>query len=221
MAARKPISVYLEITPRRTFAGAVDWAGWCRSGRTPDDALEALVAYGPRYAKVVGKRAGFTPPADVAGVKVSHRLKGGPTTDFGAPQVAPPSDRQPLGEVELRREITVLRAAWRAFDAALKRHAGVELRKGPRGGGRDRDAIVEHVLEAERTYVRKLGVRTPPRLMFTPEGLQEHREATCEAIRAVNAAGEVPGSWPLRYAIRRITWHVLDHAWEMQDKDLS
>ena len=27
--------------------------------------------------------------------------------------------------------------------------------------------------------------------------------------------------WPPRYTIRRITWHVLDHAWEMQDRRTS
>ena len=28
----------------------------------------------------------------------------------------------------------------------------------------------------------------------------------------------VPKGWPHRYAARRIAWHVLDHAWEMEDR---
>src|SRR5438067_302187 len=24
--------------------------------------------------------------------------------------------------------------------------------------------------------------------------------------------------WPVRYAARRMAWHVLDHAWEMEDR---
>ena len=24
--------------------------------------------------------------------------------------------------------------------------------------------------------------------------------------------------WPARYAARRIAWHVLDHAWEIEDR---
>jgi len=39
--------VYLESGSRRTFAGAIDWPGWCRSGRDEASALEALLSYGP------------------------------------------------------------------------------------------------------------------------------------------------------------------------------
>jgi hypothetical protein len=225
MAARGPIPVYLEITPKRSFAGAVDWPGWCRSGRTPDQALEALVAYGPRYAKVVGKGAGFTPPADVAELKVTHRLKGGPTTEFGAPQVAPPDDRQPLGEVELRREITLLRAAWRAFDAALTRHAGVELRKGPRGGGRDQQRMASHVFGAEQGYLGQLGARPPK---AASEGSDADRRALRNAVVAALSArardepldnpSGAKKRWLPRFFVRRAAWHALDHAWEIEDR---
>ena len=58
-----PIAVYLEIGPKRTFAGAVEWPGWCRIGRGEEEALEALLAYAPRYARVV-EAAGLTAPAD-------------------------------------------------------------------------------------------------------------------------------------------------------------
>ena len=225
MAARRPIPVYLEVTPKRTFAAAVDWPGWCRSGRTRDEALEALVAFGPRYAKVVGKRAGFAPPADFAGLKVSQRLKGGPTTAFGAPQVAARGDREPLGEAGLKREITLLRAAWRAFDAALKRHAGVELRKGPRGGGRDQQRMASHVFDAEQGYLRQLGARPPK---AASEATDADRRALRKAVVAALSArardepldnpSGAKKRWLPRFFVRRAAWHALDHAWEIEDR---
>jgi len=45
------------------------------------------------------------------------------------------------------------------------------------------------------------------------------RSAILEAVRT-RTFGSPPRSerWPARYAIRRIAWHVLDHAWEIEDK---
>jgi hypothetical protein len=68
---------------------------------------------------------------------------------------------------------------------------------------------VEHVREAERGYARSLGLRLPA---GTP--WQEQREALAARLRT----GASGGSWPARYAFRRIGWHVLDHAWEIEDK---
>ena len=217
--------MYLEATPKRTFAAAVDWPGWCRSGRTTDEALDALVVYGARYAKAIGERAGFTPPAVVAELNVTDRLKGGPTTEFGAPQVAPPGDHQPLGEVELRREITLLRAAWRAFDSALKRHVGVELRKGPRGGGRDQQRMALHVFGAEQGYLGQLGARPPK---AASEGTDADRRALRKAVVAALSArardepvhnpSGTKKRWLPRFYVRRAAWHALDHAWEIEDR---
>lgn len=102
----------------------------------------------------------------------------------------------------------MLQGAWRAFDAAASRAPAI-LRKGPRGGGRDRDAIIEHVREAERHYASKAGVRIPPRTAWT-----EQRSLLVAALRRDPAEG----SWPRRAALRRIAWHVLDHAWEIEDR---
>lgn len=33
--------------------------------------------------------------------------------------------------------------------------------------------------------------------------------------------GKMARSWPLRYLIRHTAFHTLDHAWEMEDKDLT
>jgi hypothetical protein len=45
------------------------------------------------------------------------------------------------------------------------------------------------------------------------------RTEILEAVRT-RTFGTPPRSkpWPARYAIRRIAWHVLDHAWEIEDK---
>ncbi|MEP6681198.1 MAG: hypothetical protein ABJB65_06925 [Chloroflexota bacterium] len=216
---KRPIPVYLEVTPRRTFAAAVDWPGWCRSGKTEDEALDALVAYGPRYANVAGRSAGFTAPTDTSMLKLTERLKGGPTTEFGAPQATPRSDHQPLDEAELRRQTTLLRAAWRVFDAMLKRHAGVELRKGPRGGGRDQARMAAHVVDAERSYLTQLGARPPK---GDDPGALRKRVVAALAARAHDEPIDDPSGtkkrWEPRFFVRRAAWHALDHAWEIEDR---
>jgi hypothetical protein len=121
---------------------------------------------------------------------------------------------------ECERQIKLLRACWQVFDDAAAR-VSEELQKGPRGGGRDRAKVVAHTFEAERSYARKIGVQSPIRSLNTEAGLQAHRDAICEAIERVNAHDAELARWPVRYFIRRATWHVLDHAWEMEDKDLS
>ena len=81
--------------------------------------------------------------------------------------------------------------------------------------------MIDHTFESERSYARQVGVRTPNGAMATPAGLQEHRDAVCQAIREINVSGATIARWPLRYFIRRAAWHVMDHAWEMEDKDLT
>ena len=84
--------MYLEVGARRVFAGALDWPGWCRSGRDEESAVGALVEYAPRYARGVKRAAGgFTAPKDPSALRVMERLKGNATTDFGAPGIAPAS----------------------------------------------------------------------------------------------------------------------------------
>jgi hypothetical protein len=220
------VAVYLEIGTKRTFAGAIEWPGWCRSGRSEDEALQALVAYGPRYAAIVGGSSPqFHAPGDVADLKVVERLKGGSGTDFGVPGVAPAADRRPLDAGELARLCRLLTECWSAFDAAAAAAAGVELRKGPRGGGRDLPKIVTHVKEADEAYLVQLGARRPKE-----RGPDEAAEtdrlhvAMLEAFSA-RARGEplaepnrVKKPWTPRYFVRRSAWHVIDHAWEIQDR---
>lgn len=116
--------------------------------------------------------------------------------------------------------MTLLQAAWAFFDQVRGR-VSAELRKGPRGGGRDRDGIVRHTLGAEQhLFAPKFGLRTPFDALLTGQGLSAHRDAYLQAIRAYHAQGKAARAWPLRYLIRHSAYHTLDHAREMQDKDL-
>lgn len=149
-----------------------------------------------------------------------ERLAGNATTDFGAPGVIPSADRTATTPAECARFEKILRAGWRALDAARGRAADKALRKGPRGGGRDLDAIIRHVVESERGYLGALGWK----VRFsgaTEEGVGESRAAVIEGLRA-SVRGDIPergprgGSrWPARYFVRRVAWHTMAHAWEI------
>jgi hypothetical protein len=220
------IDVYLEIGEKRMFAGVIDWPGWCRSGRDEESALQALVDYGARYARVLrAKEFGFQAPVDVSRFVIVERLKGNATTDFGAPGLAPARDAKPVNAEELKRFEALLKACWQAFDAAVKSARGGPLRKGPRGGGRDPDGIVQHVLGGDGGYLSRLGRKVSQGdAADLGEELKRTRKAILEALKAA-AQGEVAERgprggirWTPRYFVRRVAWHVLDHAWEIEDR---
>jgi len=194
--------VYFEEGKSSVFAAAIDWPGWCRRAKSTDLALEALLDYQDRYAAVL------TVPFKPGKLEVVGSVRGNATTDYGAPAVDTPWDAEPITKRDLTRQVTVLKDCWAAFDAAVKASSS-KLTKGPRGGGRDRDAVVDHVREAERHYCSKLGTRVPPRTPWV-----EQRLVVTEAL----LADSPEGTWPSRYSLRRIAWHVLDHAWEIEDK---
>jgi hypothetical protein len=212
------MDAYLEVGKSRTFAAALDWPGWCRSGRDADAAQQALLDYAPRYARVLkSTRLGFKAPAKL---KVVEHLKGDATTDFGSPGVPPEADAAPVDEAELRRLESVLKACWRAFDATIEAARGKALEKGPRGGGRELDDIVSHVLDADSGYLYRVASKVEP----GPERLARTRTAILAALTAA-AHGEVPEQgprggkrWSARYFVRRVAWHVLDHTWEIEDR---
>lgn len=219
-----PLDIYLEIGSRRTFAAALDWPGWCRMGRDEAAALRALFEYGPRYARILrSARLGFQTPGDISALAVVERLKGNATTDFGAPDLAPAGDARPLDDAELRRLQALLKACWRALDAAVARARGKPLRTGPRGGGRTLDGIFRHVLEAEAAYLSQLGGKAPPSESWSlsPEPI---RRAILKTLTA-SAHGEIAPygprggkRWLPRHFVRREAWHVLDHVWEIEDR---
>ncbi len=197
-----PARVYLEEGRTSVFAVALDWPGWCRRGRSPEAALAALSEYRDRYRAVPSIT--FRPgPLEVLGV-----VAGSATTDFGAPDAVWPEDRLLPSRAERRRHIERLEDCWRYFDGVVER-APARLRTGPRGGGRDRDAIVEHVREAERAYASRVGHPLPPRTPWP-----EQRAVLATAL----TRDDPEARWPAGYALRRIAWHVLDHAWEIEDR---
>src|SRR6266700_3717915 len=213
--------VYLECGSKRVFACSLDWPGWCRSGKSEELALEALAAYVPRYAPVA-KLAGAELPAS-AGEEfdVVERVPGSATTNFGAPGVIPAADATPLTSGEASRFAALLRASWTYFDGVVA-GAPAELRKGPRGGGRDRDKIAAHVLGAEAAYARKLGLRLREPAIDDAAAIAAHRDSVAAVLDAASdGAPLAEKGWPARYALRRFTWHVLDHAWEIEDRSPS
>ena len=211
--------VYLELGSKRIFACSLDWPGWCRSGKTEQAALEALSAYAPRYAPVAVEAGKRFPKNAGDSLEVVERLPGSATTDFGAPAATPEADLEPLTKAQAARQADFLRASWVVFDRVVA-SAPATLRKGPRGGGRDRDAIVDHVLGAEVAYARKIGLRHAQPAGDDREALEAVRSSIEAAIRDARAPlpADLPKGWPFRYAARRFTWHVLDHAWEIEDR---
>lgn len=220
------MDVYLEVGKKKAFAGAIEWPGWCRSGGDEEQALQALCDYGPRYAAVLRSAVlEFQPPPDASAFSVIERLEGDASTDFGAPGKIPSSDARPVSDPDLRNLQLLLGACWQAFDSAARSAAGKELHLGPRGGGRDLEKIIHHVLEAEAAYHRRLGFKTDQQRDGDPfEELVRRRGMNLEALASA-AHGELPSQgprgglrWPPRYYVRRSAWHVLDHAWEIEDR---
>ena len=125
-----------------------------------------------------------------------------------------------MSNEELERELTLMQACWAFFDDVRWR-VSAEMQRGPRGGGRDRDHIVRHTFGTEQDWAKKIGVLTPQGAMLTDEELGAHRDAYCDAIRSFHSQGKMARTWPLRYLIRHTAFHTLDHAWEMEDKDLT
>jgi hypothetical protein len=208
--------VYLEVGKRRVFASAADWPGWTRAGKDEESALEALAAAAPRYAQAA--RAARVPFAPTSKLEVVERLPGDATTEFGAPGAIAKAESKRLTKKEAGRLSALVAASWTVLDRVVE-GAPASLRKGPRGGGRDRDKIVEHVLGAEAMYARKLGLRLQQPLGGDAAAIREFRNAIVAGLRA-GTKGISEGGWPARYAARRMAWHVLDHAWEIEDRSV-
>jgi hypothetical protein len=211
-------AVLLEVGKKRVFACALDWPGWARAGKDEALALEALAAYVPRYGEVA-EQAGIAFPDRVGErLEVVERLPGDASTEFGVPGAVAEADAAPTTRAQAERLAALVQASWTVFDR-VRAGAPASLRKGPRGGGRDRDKMVDHVLGAEAGYARKLGVRQPQPAIDDQAAIAALRAALLEVLRVPSEGSPpLPKGWPPRYGARRIAWHVLDHAWEMQDR---
>jgi len=218
-----PVRVMLEQgKKKRVVACAFDWPGWDRSARTGADVVAVLAAYRPRYTKVA-ELAGYGAEFSATGeFEVVERLDGiGMTDYYGVSGRAAAPEYDPMTDAECERKIALLEASWRTFDDMAAR-VSHELRKGPRGGGRERDQIIRHVNGAEiYEFAPKVGVKVPLETRDDADALREYREAFVEGIREHHANGEPARSWALQFLIRRCAWHMLDHAWELEDRDLT
>ena len=215
-SASSIVRVLIEATPKRAFASALDWPGWSRSGRDEASALAALDAYTARYRPVAqAARVRFPPHPSF---EVVERLPGNGSTDFGVPDAVATVEREAPTVAEAKRLAALVEGAW-AVLAAIAAIAPPTLRKGPRGGGRDRDEVFQHVLSPESaSYARAIGLRLAEPSVGDRAAIEASRTTIAEAIRAGGRKDAPEHRWPIRYAARRIAWHVLDHAWEIEDK---
>jgi hypothetical protein len=194
--------VYIEVGNKRAFASAADWPGWSRSGKDEASALDNLAAYALRYAPVA-KLARIDFPKEATNFEVVERLKGDVSTDFGVPHVPAKGERARMTPKQTERMVALMVACWKYLDQVRAR-VPEELRKGRRGGGRDRDKMYAHVLDAEIAYAGAIGLKLK----------QPDRKALLESFGKPNRDEK----WPVPYAVRRTAWHALDHAWEMEDR---
>ena len=212
------LEIGAEVSPKKTFVWAIDWPGWCRSGKDRDLAIEVLIAARNRYAKVA-ERAGLElPTVDPDDLHIAETVDGGGGTEFGVPSSITKLDRRGTSKAEAERLASLVEAAWVIFERVAER-SPAELRKGPRGGGRDRDKMVDHVIGADHAYAHEIGLRRPEPTRADRGTVDAERSAVLEVLRQPSGGSPLADRrWTQRYAARRIAWHALDHAWEMEDR---
>jgi hypothetical protein len=211
------VAVSIETADKKAFATAVDWPGWSRSGKTEEVAIEALIAYAMRYAPIA-RAAGQDFDPDTVDVEVVEHLAGGGATDFGVPEQVTKQDRRRVTAAGGKRLAALVEAAWSAFDA-ISRTAPEELRKGPRGGGRDTSKIRDHVFGSEQSYARSMGIKRKEFPTSDRASLDDLRAEMLDVLRSSTDGSPIAGrKWTTRYAAHRVAWHALDHAWEIEDR---
>jgi hypothetical protein len=207
-----------EIAPKKAFVWAVEWPGWCRSGRTAEAARAHLVEVRSRYAPVAQIAGLRLPRVTVDQLEVVESLKGGGATEFGVPSAIGQDDRRTVSARDAKRLAALVEAAWTTFDRVAS-EAPAELRKGPRGGGRDTAKVIAHVVEADSAYAREIGIKNKPPSPDDADAVTALRTSILEALsNPSNGSPLADRKWTLRYAARRIAWHAIDHAWEIEDR---
>jgi hypothetical protein len=210
--------IYIELGGKKAIAWSLAWPGWCRIRTSEATAVQALIDTAPRY-QLIAQQAGleFTP----GDLMIVERLSGDANTAWGVPSVLAPTETRFIDAPNAQRNVALLRAAWDVLEEVVA-HSTAELLKGPRGGGRDRDEIRRHVIEAERTYARKIGVRHKPFEMDDRGSLDAMRDEIADVLsKPSSGAPLIPSGWNASYAIRRIAWHVVDHIWEIEDRQIE
>lgn len=212
------IEIGEEVGAKRTFVWAIDWPGWSRGGKDASLAIDSLIEHRPRYA-IVAREASLTlPGVSASDLETIDSVTGGAGTDFGVPSAITDADRRSTTTAEAQRIASLVEAAWVIFDRVVAA-APAELRKGPRGGGRDRDKMAGHVIEADHAYARDIGLKLPTPSLADRAAVEAERAAVLEVLRQPSDGSPLAGRrWTARYAARRIAWHALDHAWEIEDR---
>jgi hypothetical protein len=207
--------IYIELGGKKAIAWSLEWPGWCRIRTNEEDAIKVLIDYEDRY-RLIAQRAGLD--FEPGNLVVVERLQGNANTAWGVPAVMAPAESNPINATTAQRYVALLRAAWDMLEEVVAA-SPQELRKGPRGGGRDRDEVRSHVIEAERAYARKIGVRHKPFEMDDTSALKAMRDEIADVLsKPSNGEPLVEGGWNESYAARRIAWHVVDHIWEIEDR---
>jgi hypothetical protein len=208
---------------KKVVAFAPDWPGWSRGANSADEALAMLEEYRVRY-RPVASRARRGAEFDAAGkLRVVEEKVGTGSTDFwGISFSACALEVEPMSKVDLQRKLSLLKSSWALFDSVAAR-VSAELQKGPRGGGRERDHIIRHVIRVEsEDFAKRVGLRIPENGALATAALAPYRTDFLAAMIEYNKGATKPmRSGNLPFLIRHSAYHTLDHAWEMQDKDLS
>ena len=209
---------------KKVAAFAIDWPGWSRGAKTPDAAVEMLEAYRERY-RPIARLAGLESEFDRAGpLEIVEDHVGVGSTDFWGISFAPSSFEQaPMPDDELERKLALLEASWRFFDDVAAR-VSPELREGPaRRRSQSRRDRPPRPRQRVGDLARKVGVIAPPGELPTPEASVRTARSIVAAMRDYNAEGKMARgrNWTIALLVRHTAFHALDHAWEMEDKDLS
>ena len=217
MVGRK-LEIAAEVMPKKVFVWGIEWPGWCRSGRDLDSALAALVDTAPRYSQVSRAADLSFPQVGSANLDLVTSVEGSSGTLFGVPSIVIDHDRRPVSAAQAKRLAVLVEASWSTFESVAAK-APYELRKGPRGGGRDLGKMITHVVESDQAYAREIGVN---RRAYGPDDRTALESMRAEMLGVLGKASDgsplADRKWPLRYAARRIAWHALDHAWEIEDR---
>ena len=222
MPSRLRVLIEQPTRDKRWVAVAADWPGFERGGKTEAEAVEKIARYVPRYLPIAKRVRLGSELATQTKPEVIGRYRGTGSTDFWGISFAPsPLDREPFDAPLFERKVRLLRAAWAEFDETAAR-VSAELRPGVRGGGRSRDQIVRHVLVNEGgDFSKRVKAKSELEDLITPGGLADHRDRFVKAMRGWYSEGKPLGNWTIPYLLRHTAYHVLDHTWEMQDRDLT
>lgn len=218
-----PLQVLLEVGPKgkKFVAVAPDWTGLERGAKTEEAAATVLLPYIPRYAPVARLAGLGEEYSDITDIDVAGTYPGVGSTDFwGISFGFSDFDHAEMSDAEFERELSLMQAGWAFFDEVRSR-VSAELAKGPRGSDKTRDQVVRHTIYAEFDMAKKVGVPAPEPFPPSEEQLQAYREDYVSRIRLFHAEGKSARKWPLRYLIRHTAYHTINHAWEMEDKDLT